>query len=503
MSTAASTVTAPLPASAIVRRDFPAWLPPMLIKELRQGLRTRGFVGALLVFQVVMLLLMLTALGNQAGATAGSRSVGSSLTSGFFWTLMSVMLLLVTPSRALGGLQLEVESRTLDLLMLTRLNAWGIVLGKWISLLAQAALLLVAMLPYLVVRYFTDNADIVADLGVCLALLGVSAVLTAAALWASGIGKVLRVVIVILLVFSAQTLSGVFFGGAGIRGAVLGASRTNPLLSLLDSPFHAVNAALITAFFLISAVRNIAPPAENHCFFTRVLPLVALLTAPFAEIVGAHDVAVRQLLFGAGFLAFVLLFELGRPRWPLAAQWREWQRRGFLLRMAGRCALPGWESAFLYGVLGTLIWSVFALVVLPSGTVTSQEIAEHAVWLALLGLAGLTFPAVMMAMLRPLRGSPLLVYFCLLSGPPLVAGFGVLLSQTKWKILFLRAVAEVLPVSSFMFAAQPAEPQPIFIVLFAGVFALAVFAGAFALSRAYWQQLVLFDARDRKERGLT
>jgi hypothetical protein len=501
MSTAATAVAATLSSSAIVRRDFPAWLPPMLIKELRQGLRTRGFVGALVIFQVVMLLLMLTALGNQA-AGPGSRSVGSTLTTGFFWTLMSVMLLLVTPSRALGGLQLEVESRTLDLLMLTRLNAWGIVLGKWISLLAQAALLLVAMLPYLVVRYFTDNADIVADLGVCLALLGLSAVLTAAALWASGIGKVLRVVIVILLVFGAQTLSGLFFGGAGIRGAVLG-SGSNPLLALLDSPFHTVNAALITAFFLISAVRNIAPPAENHCFFTRVLPLVALLTAPFAEVVGAHDVAVRQLLFGAGFLAFVLVFELARPRWPLAGQWREWQRRGFFVRAAGRCALPGWESAFLYGVLATAVWSVFALIVLPSGTVTSQEVAEHAVWLAFLALAGLTFPSVAMASLRAVRGSPLMVYFCLLGTPPLIAGFGVLLTQTKWKILFLRAIAEVLPVSSFLFAAQPTEPQPTFIVLFAGVIAVAVLGAAFALSRPYWRQLVLFDVRDRKERGLT
>src|SRR4051794_24473523 len=254
MSIATTTVAAPLPSSAIVRRDFPAWLPPMLIKELRQGLRTRGFVGALLIFQVVMLLLMLTALGNQAGATAGSRSVGSALSLGFFWSLMSVMLLLVTPSRALGGLQLEVESRTLDLLMLTRLNAWGIVLGKWISLLAQAALLLVAMLPYLVVRYFTDNADIITDLGRCVGMLGICAVLTSAGLWASGIAKVMRVLLVILLVGGFQFIGGLlgtrYFGAS--RSVFGGATGFN----LLDSPFDVINAALLTAFFLVSAVRN-------------------------------------------------------------------------------------------------------------------------------------------------------------------------------------------------------------------------------------------------------
>ena len=54
-----TTATAPAaaapvaPAASIVARDFPGWLPPMLVKELRQGLRTRGFVSTLVGFQAV------------------------------------------------------------------------------------------------------------------------------------------------------------------------------------------------------------------------------------------------------------------------------------------------------------------------------------------------------------------------------------------------------------------------------------------------------------------
>src|SRR5688572_18104272 len=113
------------PHSKIPTRDFPGWLPPMLVKELRQGLRTRGFVGTLVVFQILMLVLTLVALSTQNATTPSGRMAGAAF-SGFFWAILAVQLIFMTPSRALGGLQLEVESRTLDLLMLTRLTAWRV-----------------------------------------------------------------------------------------------------------------------------------------------------------------------------------------------------------------------------------------------------------------------------------------------------------------------------------------------------------------------------------------
>src|SRR5687767_2409559 len=93
-------LNAPPPAS-IVPRDFPAWLPPMLVKEPRQGLRTRGFVGTLVGFQLVMLVLTLIALGTQNATASGARAAGSAISAGLFWAILSVQLLIVTPSRAL------------------------------------------------------------------------------------------------------------------------------------------------------------------------------------------------------------------------------------------------------------------------------------------------------------------------------------------------------------------------------------------------------------------
>lgn len=500
-----SSVTASAP-SPIVRRDFPGWLPPMLVKELRQGLQTRGFVGALVIFQLVMLVLMLTALAAQASLSPSAQRAGTAATTGFFWTIIGVQLLLVTPSRALGGLQQEIDARTLDLLMLTKLNAWRVVLGKWVSLLAQALLLLVAMLPYLVVRYFTDSADIVADLIRCAVLFGLSAVLTAGGLWASGIGKVLRVVVVILLVFGAQSIGIGFLNNLRIFAGSARVLGPSPLQRIMETPFDLVNAGLFTAYFLVSAVRNIAPAAENHSFFARILPVLGILAAPLAAMAGAHDLAVRQLMIAAGFLAFVLIFEFARPRWPQAAQWREWSR-GAVARAVGRCSLPGWESALLYGVVATAIWAAGALLLMSTGTVTSQDWAFHAAWLALLGLAALAFPAILQSILRAVPAPPLVMYVCGLGLPVLFAGLGYVLAQTKWGITLVKALGEVLPVSSFVFAYNghapgATDPQPTYIVAFAGGFAVMVLVAGFWQSRPYWQQIALFDARERKERGL-
>jgi hypothetical protein len=496
MSNALS-IPPPLPtsAAAIVRRDFPGWLSPMLVKELRQGLRTRGFVAALMIFQTVMLVLMLGALAAQSTISISGRPM-TGMTTGFFWTLMLVQLIVVTPARALGGLQLEVESRTLDLLMLTRLNAWRVVLGKWISLLVQGALLLLAMLPYLVVRYFTDNADVLADFGRCLAMLGLCGVLTAAGLWASGIAKLLRVAIVILLVFGAQalgvTLTARMFGTGSPFGRI-------GVGTVFDSPFIIIDAVLLTAFFLVSAVRNIAPPAENHSFFVRMLPVVLLLTVPLAQVFGAHDIALQQLMIGAIFLAFVVVFELALARQPMPPHWREWRRRGPVLRFVGRASMPGWPSGLLWGVGAAALWALLALIHIPNGSVSSRHDAEQAAHFALLALGGLTFPVVLRSLWGRLPGSPLFIFFAGLALPALLALFSVWLAEgTPIRFTGVRSVMQVLPVSSFLLGLDTRRITP-FTSAAAATIAIATVAFALWQARGYWRLITEFDARDRGE----
>ena len=39
--------------------DFPDWFGPMLVKELRQGLKTRGFVFSFIGLQTVLVLVLI------------------------------------------------------------------------------------------------------------------------------------------------------------------------------------------------------------------------------------------------------------------------------------------------------------------------------------------------------------------------------------------------------------------------------------------------------------
>ncbi|NJK91911.1 MAG: hypothetical protein HC904_08840 [Blastochloris sp.] len=131
--------------------DFPDWLSPALVKELRQGIRTRAFVATFLLLQTLLaLMVMLVALSHEA--TPDSNTLQTI--NGFFWFLVCTQLLFVMPCRALGALSSEIKANTLELMTLSELSAWRIVCGKWISLTCQSLLLVVSVLPYAVIRYF-------------------------------------------------------------------------------------------------------------------------------------------------------------------------------------------------------------------------------------------------------------------------------------------------------------------------------------------------------------
>ena len=160
--------SSPAPLGGIT--DFSDRLSPMLVKELRQGLRTKVFTSAFILLQV--LLLFSTSIASLA------PGAGPAL-DGFFWFFLSLALSFIQPLRGINALNEETRLNTLELILLTKLDALRIVTGKWASIVGQSALLAVAVLPYVVLRYFLGGVDIVHDLAYLLILLFLSAILTA------------------------------------------------------------------------------------------------------------------------------------------------------------------------------------------------------------------------------------------------------------------------------------------------------------------------------------
>ena len=127
--------------------DFSDRLSPMLVKELRQGLRTNLFTAAFILLQVFMVLSLMIGAAFSGG--------GEDTSGGFFWMFITVTLLGVMPVRGFSALHKENQINTMDLIQLTRLSAWRITWGKWLALASpdpaaghrRAALHRAALLP--------------------------------------------------------------------------------------------------------------------------------------------------------------------------------------------------------------------------------------------------------------------------------------------------------------------------------------------------------------------
>jgi hypothetical protein len=454
----------PLPASpqrrATViapRIDFPTWLPAMLVKELRQGLRTKGFVGALVGFQVVMTLVTVFAVAG------GADSSTFQMLQACFWIVLSVQLLLVTPARAMSGLQAELESRSIDLLLLTRLTAWRVVLGKWCSLLVQAALLVVAMLPYGVARYFFGSVDLTGELKLIGMIFAVSGVVTAAALWSSALPKIARVGIGIAAIFGAQGAGVVrSIGGPGPRGPFSFTGGGGPATWLL-----AFDVGLVLMLCLMGAVARLAPAAEARGAQMRALPLAALLPIPLVGALGPGQTVFAMILF-----AFVAIVELAGSQEPMACHWRRWAQRGAWGRAVGRFVQPGWASAMEW-VLG------FAVVVAIAGLGTSEKL--KVAQLALLGAEALIFPALILTWMSAQFTQRAAGYVLLVLGASALAAGAAATASFARVSAWAEGLLFVLPIAGFWTSMGAVRTPPALFYVAQIAIALAI------LSAAWWR----------------
>jgi hypothetical protein len=183
-SSGRSVVAPAVARGAASGRDFPEWVDPMMVKELRQGLRARWFVIPFVLIHacasaVVWIEFAATARNSSGGidASLGHRS---------FWGLAFIVAAGILPLRGLDGVAQEMAGGNAQLITLTGVSRWRISVGKWLTQMALSALILVSLLPYAIVRYFFGGVEAVANLGALALVIGSSSALTALLIGASG-----------------------------------------------------------------------------------------------------------------------------------------------------------------------------------------------------------------------------------------------------------------------------------------------------------------------------
>lgn len=333
----------PLPSQpdslAMRMNDFPAGFSPMLVKELRQGMRTNLFTVAFILLQTVMILSLL----------AGLSDPGSSEVDGFFWFFIVVILLVVQPLRGFNALSAEYQLNTMDLIQLTKLNGWRITLGKWTALNAQTLLFLTGVLPYLVMRYFLGNVNFVIDLA-ALGMLGLGSALASAITIGCSVFRFFILRGIILIGFGFGFI-GLFFGlqQTLFRSGLSGSG------DIWQLGLIAISLVYGCFFFLSFGASRIAPLSENHSTRKRLVALAFTLIALGLSLAG---IEVETVIFvSAVILGLAAIDALTEPV-PIYSRVLEPFRKNALTRFAAVFLAPGWISGIGFFFLCAAFWAV-------------------------------------------------------------------------------------------------------------------------------------------------
>jgi hypothetical protein len=161
-------------------------LNPIIVKEVRQGLRTRSFwiFFSLMLFSCLVISLVAFAVQTQDDINASGPWVFFA-----YFLCLGVVQYFVIPYTAYRSLAREREDETWVLLILTGLGPRRILLGKLGSFVTQAALYGSAAGPFLLFSYYLNGIDLPTIL-VALVLGGVfQAFLTAVAVCAATLAE--------------------------------------------------------------------------------------------------------------------------------------------------------------------------------------------------------------------------------------------------------------------------------------------------------------------------
>lgn len=259
-----------------------AWLNPILIKEARQSLKSRQFLFTF------FLLLLASSVWTILGIVFNAPDVyyvpsGQTLLAGYYFVL-AIPLLGIVPLSAHRSLAAEIDDDTFEMLVITRLSAMRIVLGKLNSAMLQMLVYFAAIVPCLAFSYLLRGVDlptIALLVGIVFftALLLTTFSLMLATLATNRAGQTLILLIVLAVLVLGEFICGIFCLEA-VLGRGLGPAEDAVIFLTI---FFLVAGSCMVVFVKAAAAR-IAPVTENRSsglrwamFFQQLLWIAAII----------------------------------------------------------------------------------------------------------------------------------------------------------------------------------------------------------------------------------
>jgi hypothetical protein len=292
-------MSASSPAPPVPHRlqDFPDWVPAMLVKELRQGMRATMFVTPFIAVQFMAALAV--AFEAQTGSGGGVASV--------FWLVAFSVVSIIMPFRGFAALREESDGGNSALLMLGGLSRWQIVMGKWLVQMVLNGLTLLSLLPYMLVRYFLGGFEIIPNLLMTVNVLFASAGISACIIGASGYRPVpLRFIIAAIGSFWVLFASSFLFAG------IAELEKGTNLIWDLKACLSGLCAVGVQALYTITGMQLGRAHLKLYLLPYEIAPtrsVVALLIfMPFILLAGG----IGTLFYGAPLVIAIIIWSMIR-----------------------------------------------------------------------------------------------------------------------------------------------------------------------------------------------
>ncbi|MEO9934994.1 ABC transporter permease [Rhodopirellula bahusiensis] len=252
-------------------------LNPILIKETRQALKSRQFV---VTFSVLLIAAFAwTVIGSLMLMPQIYTSPSAPrLLIGYYFVL-AVPMLLIVPLAAYRSLEAEIDDGTLELLSITSLSAWQIVMGKLASASLQMMLYLITLFPCVAYAYTLRGIDL-PTVGLIMAMLIASGLLLTvvalsfAPLARGRTGRISTLLVVLMVLMLCEYLVGAAAVALILYGNPLAAGWTTFIFvaSLLT-------AICLSHLLLTTTAAQLTPESENRSSGIRwsILVLTATL----------------------------------------------------------------------------------------------------------------------------------------------------------------------------------------------------------------------------------
>jgi hypothetical protein len=334
---------------------------PVLLKELRQAVRGRFVISALVIslFAESVTVAGMYVIGRLSSFRLDSAPLGPQTFSSLFGVIFFACMLLVP---LYCGLRMAAEraDTSSDLMYITTIAPLTIVMGKVLSVGAFAALLFGGAAPFLAFAFVLRGLDLMPCL---LALvIGFLVILTEAALalfiGALPITRAFKAVLGLMIVGSAFLFSigGMSMLMAGIRFGASGPSSSPPgFLGAFLS--FALTIGTIAVVLIVLTTALLTPPAAN-----RALPIRVMLTVLWGVTLYFGISAAVTTRLGAPLLwwAWTQIATAGLVLFSAVGERETWGKR--IARTIPRSQF-GRVVAFLFysGAAGGILWVAMML----------------------------------------------------------------------------------------------------------------------------------------------